>query len=121
MPWLQTTCEESSGHFSPDGNWIAFCSNESGRLEVYVRSFTGASGSITAGKWPVSINGGESPQWSHDGKELFFKSPEGKLMRVSVKTGATFETRTPVALFDTHRAAVSYDLNPDGRFLLSRA
>ena len=82
--------------FSPDGKWIAYSSNESGRWEVYVRSFPDRGG-----KWPVSTNGGAQPRWRRDGKELFYISADKKLMAVDViADGASFEPAVPKALFD---------------------
>ena len=78
--FLATPASEYLGQISPDGKWIAYISDESGRDEVYVRSFP-ASGS----KWPVSNGGGTYPRWRRDGKELFFVSPGGALMAVPVR------------------------------------
>ena len=86
FPFLQTPFKETQARFSPNGRWVAYVSNESGRNEVYVQTFP-ASG----GKWPVSTKGGTSPLWRGDGKELFYDSGDGKLMAVEVKTGGTFE------------------------------
>ncbi|HXM51436.1 MAG TPA: protein kinase [Pyrinomonadaceae bacterium] len=96
FPFLQTQFNESHARFSPDVKWIAYVSDESGRAEVYVQSFP-ASG----GKWQISAGGGDQPQWRRDGKELFYLSPDRKIMAVQVKTGATFETGVPTPLFQT--------------------
>ena len=112
------------GAFSPDGHWIGYFSDESGRFEVYVRSFTEGGAGVKPGKWQVSTTGGLYPRWRRDGKELFFNGLDGKLMAVSVKAGSTFEQGVPVALFDTHDPSdtLSYDVSPDGkRFLINRA
>jgi Tol biopolymer transport system component len=96
FPFLQTEFFEFQGRFSPDGNWIAYTSNESGPWQVYVRSFP-ASG----GKWQVSTEGGAQPQWRRDGRELFYLSTDMKLMAVEVKgDGSTFEPGVPHALFE---------------------
>jgi eukaryotic-like serine/threonine-protein kinase len=96
VPFLRTDFFEQLGQFSPDGRWIAYASNESGRWEVYVRSFPDHGG-----KWPVSTNGGVQPKWRRDGKELFYMSADRKLMAVNVKAnGTTFEADVPKALFD---------------------
>ena len=95
FPFLQTSSDEGSAVFSPDGRWIAYQSDESGSAEVYVQTFP-ASG----GKWPVSTKGGRVPQWRRDGKELFYLSSDGKMMAVEVKTSGTFEPGIPRALFD---------------------
>jgi len=95
-PILQTQFGETQGRFSPDGRWIAYSSNESGTFQVYVQSFP-----TSGGKWQVSINGGAQPQWRRDGKELFFLSPDRKLMAVEVNSnGPTFVAGVPAALFD---------------------
>jgi serine/threonine protein kinase/Tol biopolymer transport system component len=96
FPFLQTEFYEAQGRFSPDGKWIAYTSNESGTWQVYVRSFP-ASG----GKWQVSTAGGAQPQWRRDGRELFYISPDRKLMAVEAKgDGSTFEAGVPKALFE---------------------
>jgi eukaryotic-like serine/threonine-protein kinase len=95
-PFLQTEFNETHARFSPDSKWVAYISDETGRAEVYVQSFP-ASG----GKWQISTGGGDQPQWRRDGKELFYLSPDRKLMAVQVKTGETFENGAPVPLFQT--------------------
>jgi Tol biopolymer transport system component len=118
---LQTEFNENVGAFSPDSHWIAYCSDETGRTEVYVRPFTERGEGISAGKWQVSTAGGCGPRWRRDGKELFFLAPDGKLMAVPVKSSSTFEAAVPVALFDTHDPHCSYEVSPDvRRFLISR-
>ncbi len=82
FPFLQTEFNESYAAFSPDGRWIAYESDESGRSQIYVRPFPGAGG-----KWQVSTNGGRLPQWRGDGKELFFQTDN--LMSVEIKTSTT--------------------------------
>jgi len=118
FPFLKTSFVESLATFSPDGRFLAYQSNESGRAEVYVQSFPGPGG-----KWQVSAEGGFEPQWSADGKELFFRSPDQKLMAAPVTIGTTFEAGTPRALFpvhlDTNVARNRYVPTSDGqRFLL---
>jgi WD40 repeat protein len=123
VPVLKTEFVEGLGVFSPDGRWIAYCSNESGRTEVYVRSFAEGSVGAKASTWPVSTAGGFWPRWRRDGKEIFFNAPDGKLMAIPVKTGSTFEAGIPVMLFDTHDnnpLDFGFDVRPDGkRFLIS--
>jgi eukaryotic-like serine/threonine-protein kinase len=111
-----------TGRFSPDGRWVAYASNESGRWEIYVTSFPGAQG-----KWQVSNAGGTQPRWRGDGKELFYLSPDEKLMSVSVKTGANFDAGTPAALFQAYPRELGatseqffYDVTKDGqKFLIN--
>ena len=124
IPLLQTEFAEGQGAFSPDGHWIAYFSDETGRMEIYVRSFPEGETGIKPGKWRVSTAGGVQPRWRRDGKELFFNTPDGKLMAVGVKTGSTFEPGVPVELFDTRDPSENFgfDVSPDGqRFLVNRA
>lgn len=111
-----------NGQFSPDGKWVAYASNETGKWQIYVTSFPDARG-----KWQVSTGGGEQPRWRGDGKELFYLSSEGKVMATPVTTGANFDAGTPVTLFQaTPRQPVAnfdlfvYDVSRDGqRFLIN--
>jgi Tol biopolymer transport system component len=97
FPFLRTDFDERQGSFSPNGRWLAYMSNESGRNEVYVRPFPPG-----AGKWQVSTAGGDQPRWRRDGKELFYLAADRKLMAVEVKTDApTFESGVPEVLFQT--------------------
>jgi serine/threonine-protein kinase len=119
-PLLGAEYMEVTPTLSPDGRWLAYVSNESGRPEVYVRPFPDVDGA----RWQVSTNGGWSPRWAHSGRELFFRgSSAPDLYAVEVQTSPTFvvgETRT---LFQTiaelgfvrHLYAVSPD---DQRFLM---
>lgn len=96
FPFLQTPFDERHGRFSPDGRWIAYASNESGMWQVYVQSFP-ASG----GKWQISNAGGGQPQWSRDGREIFYVSADRKLMSAPVRaSGSTFEVGEPQMLFE---------------------
>ena len=111
-----------NGQFSPDGKWVAYASNETGKWEVYVTSFPDARG-----RWQISSGGGEQPRWLGDGKELFYLSLDGKMMAAPVTTGAHFDAGTSVALFQTTpRQPVLvydlfvYDVSRDGqRFLIN--
>lgn len=101
--FLQTEFNETHSQFSPDGRWVAYVSDESGRPEVYVQSFA-ASG----GKWQISAGGGDQPKWRRDGKELFYLSSARRLMSVSVTSvGAAFEAGIPVELFEVFVPAKS--------------
>ncbi len=110
------------GRFSPDGKWVAYASNESGRWEVYVTSFPEAHG-----KWQVSNAGGEQPRWRSDGKEFYYLAPDGKIMATPVTDGANFDAGTPVALFQANPRELvatseqsSYDVSKDGqKFLIN--
>jgi Tol biopolymer transport system component len=127
-PFLQHSYSEGSVSFSPvagrDGpRWIAYASDETGRLEVYVRDFLDGSH-----KWQVSNRGGTAPHWRRDGRELFYLTQDGTLMAVAVKQGETFDFGMPQALFETGVRltpqslwANEYAVAADGqRFLLNR-
>ena len=110
------------GQFSPDGRWVAYASNESGKWEVYVTPFP-ESGT----NWRISSDGGTEPRWRRDGKELFYLAPNGWLMAVPLMEGSTFEADVAIPLFLTrlrqHISATdlfSYDVSSDGqRFLMN--
>ncbi len=99
---------------SPDGRWLAYASNETGRFEVYVRPFP----DVNARRVQVSQSGGTEPRWSHDGKELFYRNGKGALVSASVVPAAAFTLSTQTVLFDASRfyygdASRSYDVTPD--------
>lgn len=121
VPFLQTQYSESQGAFSPDGHWVAYTSNESGRNEVYIRSFTppGSPGSSAGTRAKVSRDGGSSPVWRDDGGELIFRSTSGSVMAAPITLTATaVAAGNPRQLFAT--PAVPWDVTGDGkRFLVS--
>jgi Tol biopolymer transport system component len=107
---------------SPDGRWMAYLSNESGQVEIYVRPFPDVNG----GKWKVSTSGGTMHRWSPDGRELYYWTSDA-LMVVAVESEPTFNAgtpevllqRTPVWSFSMGSAGISWDNHPDGkRFLM---
>ena len=107
-PWvfLKTSFDERWGEFSPDGRWVAYMSNESGRMEIYIRPFVEASnagrcrGRPPPWQWQVSTAGGIYPRWRPDGKELYYIGPNGEMMAAPITaTGTTLEPGAPVALF----------------------
>jgi len=100
--FLATPFRETHGRFSPDGRWIAYSSDESGRPEVYVQSFASPGN-----KWQVSSAGGAYPQWRRDGRELFYLDPNRNLLAVDVGPGTSFQASTPRVLFQTGIAQVS--------------
>ena len=110
-PFLQTRFDEHSARFSPDGRWVAYQSNESGRFEVFVRPFPGPGA-----KWQLSAEGGSQPHWSRDGRELFYRN-EGKMMVVEVETKPAFHAGRPQMLFEGQFLR-SYDAEPSGRRFL---
>jgi eukaryotic-like serine/threonine-protein kinase len=121
IPFLATPADETFGQFSPDGKWIAYSSDESGRREVYVQGFAPDQVPAAAvGKWQISTAGGDKPRWRHDGAELYYIAPDRKMMAVPVKTGPPFEPGVAMPLFDTNVTGFfPYDVSPDGRFLLN--
>jgi Tol biopolymer transport system component len=116
FPFLMTLFNEKEARFSPDGRWVAYVSDESGKNEVYLQPFQ-KSGE----KWRISTAGGSQPVWRRDGKELFYLAADNKLMAVPVKIGASFEAGAPTALFRVDPAAEhAYDVTADGqRFLVN--
>jgi serine/threonine protein kinase len=98
--YVQTPANEESAEFSPDGKWVAYVSDQSGRQEVYVRSFPVEA----AGKWQISFEGAKQPRWRKDGKELFYLTLDKKLISAEVKTENGFEVGTPRLLFETEAA-----------------
>lgn len=113
-PVLVTPDNERLPAVSPDGKWLAYISDESGRYEVYVRPFRGSGARV-----PVSIDGGTEPVWSRDGRELFFRRGN-EYYSAAVKTAGTFEIDPPQFLFTQGLPFVSseiasYDVTPDGR------
>ena len=121
QPFIQTPAIEGAAQFSPDGRWMAYVSNESGRPEIYVQPYPGPGG-----KWQVSTErGGQEPVWNRNGRELFYRSGN-RMMAVDIATRPAFTAGRPQMLFD--RSYVSnqlpqtlpvYDVSPDGqRFLM---
>ncbi len=121
QPLFQSQFSEHKGRISPDGHWIAYQSNESGLVQVYVRPFP----NVEEGKWQISRDGGGEPVWAPQGQELFYLNGEA-MMVVGFKTEPTFTAGSPVVLFTgrytTIGAVVNYDISPDGqRFLMIKA
>jgi len=121
-PFLRTDFTETCPEFSPNGRWIAYVSNESGRNEVYVRPFPGPGGKIL-----ISNNGGGGVVWAPNGRELFYRDLSGtKLMVVEIKTEPKFTAGKPKLLFELKNMMISpprsYDISPDSqRFLMQEA
>jgi eukaryotic-like serine/threonine-protein kinase len=128
LPDLKTTLfvkgssTAKNAEFSPDGKWVAYASNETGRFEVYVTSFPDAHS-----KWQVSSSGGEQPRWRKDGKELFYIAAGDELMAIPIKYTPNFDFGPPQPLFQTDATDpistsehMVYDVGRDGqRFLVN--
>ncbi len=123
-PFLQTSANEADGRFSPDGRWVAFTSDESGREEVYVVPFPGPGGRSL-----ISTEGGTGPRWRRDGREIFYLK-RGTLMATAVNgQGSVFQAGTVARLFEAsfrtenyqgYGTGSVYDVAPDGqRFLIN--
>ena len=116
--FLDTEFSEAVPAISPDGGWIAYHSNVSGQTEVYVQRFPMLGGIQT-----ISIDGGEQPLWSPDGRELFYRGPRGMMVVPVLETEPTFRAGDAEVLFETQYyffffSTRTYDLDPDGRRFL---
>lgn len=112
-PFLVSPYAESRGAFAPNGEWIAYESDESGRVEVYVRPYPGPGGKIQ-----ISVDGGRRPRWSRDGHELYFTTDDA-LMAVPITWEPTFGAGRPRTLFEADvRFGTGYDPAPDGKRFL---
>ena len=124
VPVIATRFDETAIAFSPDGRWLTYQSDETGRTEVFLRSFPDTE----AFKRQVSNGGGGAPLWSRDGRELFYLSAAKQMMAVRVSSGAPLTLGDPVALFrvpDELLAVESvyytpWDVGTDGRFIMAR-
>ena len=118
QPFLRTPFNEAAPRFSPDGRWLAYISDESGRYEIYVQPYPGPGG-----KWQISTEGGTEPVWNRNGRELFYRSGD-KMMAVDIATQPGFAAGKPRMLFEgpyvpTPATSPNYDVSPDGqRFLM---
>jgi eukaryotic-like serine/threonine-protein kinase len=117
---LTTPFSETQAQLSPDGRWVAYVSNESGRFEVYVQNFP-----KPAGKWQISTDGGVQPRWRGDGKEIYYLSAVGRrVMAVPVNAGASLEVGSAMPLFNDTFSTLSffnreYDVSANGqRFIV---
>jgi dipeptidyl aminopeptidase/acylaminoacyl peptidase len=125
VAFLETPADESQGQISPDGHYIAYVSNESGKDQIIVRTFPDPN----KGQWPITRTGGTEPRWRRkDGGELYYLSPERKMMAVPISLTSTVAPGTPVELFPAPPLAITpsivhsrhYDVTADGqRFLFS--
>ena len=114
---VATAADESNPAVSPDGRWLAYTSDASGRVEVYVTPFPAGGARIQ-----LSTNGGVSPAWSRDGRELYYRDAKGMIVAAGMTTGTANPIGASRALFDASRyyfdnLARSFDVSSDGRFL----
>ena len=120
LPFVLTPFDEWAPAFSPDGQWLAYVSNESGRHEIYVQPYPGPGA-----KWPISTDGGTEPAWSPDGRELFYRRGD-QMLAVPIATAPQFTAGAGRVLFegayDALEGARNYDISPDGRqFVMVRS
>jgi Tol biopolymer transport system component len=112
-PFICTPFNEDAAEFSPDGRWVAYESNETGRTEVYVRSFESPEE-----RWQVSEAGGINARWAADGSEIFFLDGERNVWSVPVRAGETFVSLSPRRLFQS-RNYERFDISPEnGAFIM---
>jgi hypothetical protein len=116
----KTRFSEFSPKISPDGKWLAYTSDESGRLEIYVSPFPGPGGKIA-----ISTDGGREPRWSKDGRELFYRQDD-KMLAVTITPGSPLAASSPHVLFEgryqvSDTSAGGFDVASDGRFLMIQA
>ena len=116
--FLDSEFDELNPKISPDGQWLAYVSNESGRDEVYVRPFPGPGG-----RWQVSTDGGLEPLWAHSGRELFFRDVAANIVSARVTTGESFAVGARNVLFSARdfggdRNHTRYDISPDDQQFL---
>jgi serine/threonine protein kinase len=118
IPYLNDGGNETNARLSPNSEWIAYDSHETGRDEIFVQTFP-----KPGGKWQVSTSGGTRPVWSRDGNELYFIDQDGAMNAVAAKSGPAggFQSTSPQVLFNSHAAGYrtdTFDVAKDGRFLI---
>jgi serine/threonine-protein kinase len=119
-PLVQSMFSESNAELSPDGRWLAYQSNESGRDEIYVRPFP----NVADGHWQVSTDGGRTPLWARTGSELYYRSADGAVMAVRSESGQAWRGNLPTQALParywdaTTTLGRTFDIALDGRFLM---
>lgn len=121
QPLMAEEYDEMDPDLSPDGRWIAYASNETGRFEIYVRPFP----DVDAGRWQISTRGGSRPRWTRDGREIFFGDENDNMVVARVDgSGTAFVAASPRILFatpsdiDRGDLGIPYDVSPDGQRLM---
>src|SRR5262249_50983130 len=117
IPFMRTRFDERQGKFSPDGHWVSYVSNESGKLEVYAAPFPGPGG-----KQRISVAGGSLARWRPGGKEIFYVARDGRLMAAEINvSGNTLQVGSVNALFGPilQGGGFMYDVAADGRRILA--
>jgi Tol biopolymer transport system component len=117
--YVATEFSDGWAKVSPDGHWLAYQSNESGRFEIYVQSFPDQGRKVI-----ISKGGGKLPRWRSDGKELYYVAEDDRLMAALVRTGSSFSAGSPVELFklgayDRTAFRYAYEVSPDGQKFLA--
>jgi Tol biopolymer transport system component len=121
QPFLQSSFNVGGSRFSPDGRWLAYVSDESGRSEIYVQPYPGPGG-----KRQISADGGREPVWNRNGREMFYRNGN-KMWAVDVATQPSFSVGKPRLLFEGNYlpspgGSIAYDVSPDGqRFLMLKS
>ena len=124
VPLIATTYDEEAIALSPDGRWLSYESNETGRTEVFLRPFPNTD----SGKWQVSNGGGVAPLWARNGRELFYVNANRDMMVTAVGSGAEPQLGERRVLFHlrdelylaSQEFYTPYDIAPDGRFIMAR-
>ncbi len=115
IPFATEATNQGAARFSPDGRWIAYSSDESGASEIYVKAFPGPGGGRR-----VSTSGGTEPRWRRDGREIYYASPDNKIMAVPIELAPRFRSGAPETLFAIHPSQVGsvFEVSADGRRFL---
>ncbi|HEY2013439.1 MAG TPA: hypothetical protein VGH38_08055, partial [Bryobacteraceae bacterium] len=121
-PLIATAASEKDAEFSLDGRWLAFTSDQTGRNEIHVQAYPGHGDAVSQGKWQISNGGGQFPRWSRTTRELFFETPDQRIMVAAYRTeGESFVAERPRPWTGTRILAPSFspnfDVSPDGKHM----